>query len=48
MEKNTARIGLIFGMLLALVGGGQAPAPYYEGKTLRVIVAFAPRGGFDT
>jgi len=48
MGKNTARLGLIFGMILALAGGGHAAAPYYEGKTVRLIVAFAPGGGFDT
>jgi tripartite-type tricarboxylate transporter receptor subunit TctC len=48
MGKNTARLGLIFGTILALAGGGHAAAPYYEGKTVRLIVAFAPGGGFDT
>jgi tripartite-type tricarboxylate transporter receptor subunit TctC len=27
---------------------GHAAAPFYEGKTMRIIVGAAPGGGFDT
>lgn len=36
-------LGVVFG-----VAEARAAAPYYEGKTVRLIVAFAPGGGFDT
>jgi tripartite-type tricarboxylate transporter receptor subunit TctC len=37
-------------LLTAAWGTGPLPAqePFYKGKTIRVIVAFAPGGGFDT
>ena len=37
-------------LLIAGWGTGPAPAqePFYKGKTIRIIVAFAPGGGFDT
>ena len=48
MRRTLACLGTIIGMILALVGSGNTAAPYYEGKTVRLIVAFAPGGGFDT
>lgn len=37
---------LLLGVLLA--GPAHAAAPYYEGKTIRLIVGFSAGGGFDT
>jgi tripartite-type tricarboxylate transporter receptor subunit TctC len=34
--------------LAAFSGGAAQSQPYYEGKTLRVLVGLAPGGGFDT
>jgi tripartite-type tricarboxylate transporter receptor subunit TctC len=42
-----AYLGILLGFLLG-VETVHAAAPYYEGKTVRLIVAFAPGGGFDT
>src|ERR1051325_505667 len=41
-------LGFLTLLLLAFGAAAHAAAPYYEGKTLRLIVAFAPGGGFDT
>src|SRR5687768_7437488 len=35
-------------LLAALSGPAQAAAPFYEGKSIRVIVGFSAGGGFDT
>jgi tripartite-type tricarboxylate transporter receptor subunit TctC len=41
--------GILFGMMIVLSFAlGYAAVPYYEGKTVRFLVAFAPGGGFDT
>jgi len=34
--------------LAAFSGGAAQSQPYYEGKTLRILVGLAPGGGFDT
>lgn len=39
--------GILGALLLGFAAAGHAAAPYYEGKTVRLIVAFAPGGGFD-
>ncbi|HEY1374771.1 MAG TPA: tripartite tricarboxylate transporter substrate-binding protein, partial [Candidatus Binatia bacterium] len=44
----TRNITAILFALFFLPAAGHAAAPYYEGKTVRLIVAFAPGGGFDT
>ena len=45
------KIGLLtaafFGALL-LTGMAHAAAPFYQGKTMRIVVGAAPGGGFDT
>jgi tripartite-type tricarboxylate transporter receptor subunit TctC len=33
---------------LLLTGITHAAAPFYEGKTMRIVVGAAPGGGFDT
>jgi tripartite-type tricarboxylate transporter receptor subunit TctC len=38
----------IAAIVLATGGGGAGAQSFYEGKTLRLIVGFAPGGGFDT
>jgi tripartite-type tricarboxylate transporter receptor subunit TctC len=40
--------GLLAAVSLALVSPAHAAAPYYEGKSIRVIVGFSAGGGFDT
>lgn len=35
-------------IFLALTSSVRAAAPYYEGKTIRIIVGFSAGGGFDT
>jgi tripartite-type tricarboxylate transporter receptor subunit TctC len=47
MSKFLLR-GLLVAVSLALVSPAYAAAPYYEGKSIRVIVGFSPGGGFDT
>jgi tripartite-type tricarboxylate transporter receptor subunit TctC len=37
----------VFGLVLTALPG-HAAAPFYEGKTMRIIVGAAPGGGFDT
>jgi tripartite-type tricarboxylate transporter receptor subunit TctC len=39
---------IVCGMIFLFFAQGHAAAPYYEGKTVRFLVAFAPGGGFDT
>jgi len=41
------RLGIFLALVFG-VGTVHAAAPYYEGKNVRLIVAFAPGGGFDT
>jgi tripartite-type tricarboxylate transporter receptor subunit TctC len=38
--------GFLFGV--ALYGPAHGAAPFYEGKTVRLVVGFSPGGGFDT
>jgi tripartite-type tricarboxylate transporter receptor subunit TctC len=46
---RTVRQGLlIFCVVLASFSVAGAAAPYYEGKTIRLIVGFSAGGGFDT
>jgi len=40
--------GLLVAVSLALVSPAHAAAPYYEGKSIRIIVGFSAGGGFDT
>src|ERR1044071_4694381 len=41
-------LGFLTLLLLAFGAAAHAAAPYYEGKPVRLLVAFAPGGGFDT
>jgi tripartite-type tricarboxylate transporter receptor subunit TctC len=47
MSKILSRV-LLAAVFLALVSPAQAAAPYYEGKSIRIIVGFSAGGGFDT
>lgn len=47
MKKNIFVMAISV-LAAALAASAYAAAPYYEGKTVRLIVAFAPGGGFDT
>ena len=44
----SVRIALAAAGFLALLSSAHAAAPFYEGKTIRVIVGFSAGGGFDT
>lgn len=49
MERRLITIMTTLAVLTSLAAGGLATAqPFYEGKTIRVIVGLAPGGGFDT
>ncbi|HEV8340957.1 MAG TPA: tripartite tricarboxylate transporter substrate-binding protein [Candidatus Binatia bacterium] len=48
MAKKAPFWSMSLAGVLVMVAAGHAAAPYYEGKTLRLLVAFAPGGGFDT
>jgi tripartite-type tricarboxylate transporter receptor subunit TctC len=41
-------IGSLAFCALLLTGAAHAAAPFYEGKTVRIVVGAAPGGGFDT
>ena len=44
----SVRFALAGAGFLALLSSAHAAAPFYEGKTIRVIVGFSAGGGFDT
>ena len=48
MLKQLLKLALPAVFSLALLTQAQGAAPYYEGKTIRLIVGFSPGGGFDT
>jgi len=48
MSKNLIRAALLLAIFVALILPAHAGAPFYEGKTIRVIVGFSAGGGFDT
>jgi tripartite-type tricarboxylate transporter receptor subunit TctC len=48
MLRTIRRGFLIFCVVLASFSAAGAAAPYYEGKTIRLIVGFSAGGGFDT
>ena len=47
MSKILLRVALA-AVYLALVSSAYAAAPYYEGKSIKIIVGFSAGGGFDT
>jgi len=47
MSKRLVALSTV-AILLAGVSGGARAQSFYEGKTLRLVVGFAPGGGFDT
>ena len=48
MAKSLIRSWPAFVLSFALALPAYAAAPYYEGKTVRIIVGFSAGGGFDT
>jgi tripartite-type tricarboxylate transporter receptor subunit TctC len=48
MSRNLIRTALLLAISAALAAPAKAAAPFYEGKTIRVIVGFSAGGGFDT
>src|SRR5262245_5927324 len=46
MTRKSLILSLTSTLLIA--GSLSAQEPFYKGKTIRIIVAFAPGGGFDT
>ena len=47
MSKILLRVSLV-AVYIALVSPAFAAAPYYEGKSIKIIVGFSAGGGFDT
>ena len=47
-QPNYLWVSLIIGYFIAGVAVAASDEGFYKGKTLRLIVAFAPGGGFDT
>ncbi|HEX2227298.1 MAG TPA: tripartite tricarboxylate transporter substrate-binding protein [Candidatus Binatia bacterium] len=39
---------LVFALTAAMIVPGEAASPFYEGKSIRLIVGFSAGGGFDT
>ena len=48
MSKSLIKFFAFLGLSLALILPADAAAPFYEGKTIRIIVGFSAGGGFDT
>jgi tripartite-type tricarboxylate transporter receptor subunit TctC len=49
MRVRAALLTAVIAVATFLSGGGEALAqPFYEGKTVRIVVGFAASGGFDT
>jgi tripartite-type tricarboxylate transporter receptor subunit TctC len=48
MIKASAKPVLAFLLIMGLWPPAFGAAPFYEGKTIRLIVGFSPGGGFDT
>jgi tripartite-type tricarboxylate transporter receptor subunit TctC len=48
MSRNLIRTALLLAISAALAAPAKAAAPFYEGKSIRVIVGFSAGGGFDT
>lgn len=48
MLKNIAKLTSVLGLVVTLVSPTYGAAPFYEGKTIRLIVGFSAGGGFDT
>ena len=46
--RALATFALFAFLFLASVNDGRAAAPYYEGKSIRIIVGTSPGGGYDT
>ena len=47
MSKRVVALSTI-AILIAAGSGGAGPQSFYAGKTIRLVVGFAPGGGFDT
>ena len=47
MSKRLLALSTV-AILIALGSGGARAQSFFEGKTIRLIVGFAPGGGFDT
>jgi tripartite-type tricarboxylate transporter receptor subunit TctC len=45
--RRIARSGWLFALCLLTVGPAFGQEPFYAGKTVRIIVGFAPGGGYD-
>ena len=49
MSKKSFPVVLCVGILFGLsVPGALAQQPFFQGKTVRIIVGFTPGGGYDT
>ena len=47
MSKRVLALSIVL-ILIGLGSGGARAQSFYEGKTIRLVVGFAPGGGFDT
>ena len=48
MSKNCTKLIGLLAVFFGLVSAAHGAAPFYEGKTIRLIVGFSAGGGFDT
>lgn len=48
MKRHIATILTLQALAIAASAPALAQAPFYEGKTIRIIVGFGPGGGYDT
>jgi tripartite-type tricarboxylate transporter receptor subunit TctC len=48
MPKSFVTLCSLGALMLALAGSAFGAAPFYEGKTIRLVVGFSAGGGFDT
>jgi tripartite-type tricarboxylate transporter receptor subunit TctC len=47
MKKGILFVAVLVGWVLFLTNLSSAQAPFYEGKTIRIIVGYSPGGGYD-
>lgn len=48
MRRGLFVLAILLGFGIIMMGDGEAAAPFYEGKTIRIIVGLSAGGGYDT
>src|SRR5215216_6667857 len=48
MPRHLGKLAIMMAAIVALFAPADAAAPFYEGKTIKLIVGFSAGGGFDT